>query len=257
MMDMELLPWNSFFDSDERVAPAVKESTLRHINAFREIEWPNMKRELMKSSNWEVPDNLEPHWVESGRAIFWQKLVIRQPATHKNDEGVEYRVLEDVDYGWHPTSGLPVGNASQLQQYLEKGLRFRPPSGVDVEIVKSAVPSEAFEMILSEQEEEERPAEKYECRRHGYDPKVFYTWKTYIKHCDRFREEAEYQVPDYVMEMVADSKYYCFQHNKSFPTYRAAVQHVKDAQRQPGALKHAPATAMEVARFLKTDGQGG
>jgi len=111
-------------------------------------------------------------------------------------------------------------------------------------------------MVMSEQEEEQ-PVERYECHRHGFKTRSFYNWKTYIKHCDHFREETEYQLPDYVMERVADSKYYCFQHNSSFSTYRSAVHHVKDAQRRPGATKHAPATALEVARFLKTDGQGG
>ena len=256
MIDLELLPWHLFLDQESDKSGTSKASAFRHIEVFREIEWPNMKRELMKTYNREMPSDLEPHWVEPGRAVFWRRMISRNAVRYTDESGRERSKLEDVDNGWHPTSGMSVGNASQLNQYLEKGFRLRPPSGVDVEIMKSAVPSGAFEMVMSEQEEDQ-PVEKYECHRHGFKNRSFYNWKTYIKHCGRFREETEYEVPDYVMDRVAESKYYCFQHNKSFPTYRAAVQHVKDAQRQPGALKHAPATAMEVARFLKTDGQGG
>ena len=256
MIDLELLPWHLFLDQESDKSGTSKESVFRHIDAFREIEWPNMKRELIKTYNREMPSDLEPHWVEPGRAVFWRRTVSRNTVRYTDENGRERSKLEDVDSGWYPTSGLSVGNASQLNQYLEKGFRLRPPSGVDVEIVKSAVPSGAFEMVMSEQEEEQ-PAERYECHRHGFKTRSFYNWKTYIKHCDHFREEAEYQIPDYVMERVADSTYYCFQHNKSFPTYRSAVHHVKDAQGRPGAPKHAPATAMEVARFTKTEGQGG
>ena len=50
------LPWDSFLD-----AFADGPDARRMVEGFREIEWPNIKRELgSEAFQWQIPDGLEP-----------------------------------------------------------------------------------------------------------------------------------------------------------------------------------------------------
>lgn len=214
------LPWDSFLD-----AFADGPDARRMVEGFREIEWPNIKRELgSEAFQWQIPDGLEPHWVSPGKAVYWQAQVVKEPVEVTSDDGSQHRELQDVDHGWAPTSGLPANNASVISRYLEKGLRLRPPA-VDVEPLRSTVPAEVLQGVLEEPTPVEEP--QFFCRRHGYKRKGFKTWKTYVIHCNTYKEDFEYSPPEEVMERAKTFPYFCFVHNKGFTDPRHAGRHAK------------------------------
>ena len=101
---LQVDPWDYFLNDD---SPARE-----HVEMFREIYWPHIRRELRTELGYELGEGQEPHWVEAGRAVFYHQTSVR-------DYG---RV---TDYGFGPTNPLPVGNAVQLHNYLKKGFRLR------------------------------------------------------------------------------------------------------------------------------------
>lgn len=234
------LPWDYFLKQEvnSQTYSGLREELLRkHINVFREVEWPNIKRQLGQEFNWVVPDSLEPHWVASGRAILWQEQVRRVRVNKVDGEGHPYRVIEEQSQGWTPlASGVACNNAGTIASYLKNGLRFRPPvKGVDV-AMQSAVPSPAPQMI---------PSAKWECNRHN-GHKVFNTWRGYVHHCINFRETVEGQPPQAVLERMTQSKYFCGLHMKGFASAKAAKHHYTTEMRRPGRSLHPSLTDMEV-----------
>jgi len=233
------LKWDAFVEREvakQTANPVLQAEALErakeHIEGFRRIDWPNIKRQLYSEPfMWDVQEGLEPHWVAPGRAVFWQLQTTQKIVQKTFEDGRVRSVKEDVPTGWEPTSsGLPAGSASQISQYLDKGLRLRPPEeGVDVESLKSAIPSGSFQV----EAEEEKPSVEYVCARHGFKRYTSATWKNYIRHCAQFNEVPELDAPQEVQEKVADYKYYCYIHNRGYMSQKMATRHIRTEMRKP------------------------
>jgi hypothetical protein len=221
------IPWDAFIRSGaERTASAEQRESwvagaTAHIAGFRKVEWPNIVHALRASHKIVIPDGLEPHWTEAGRAVFWQEQTVRRGVTRSDKSGT-WRELEEVTLGWKPTNPLPANNAGQIAHYLGKGMRLRPPeNGVDVEILNdvSAPPSES------------QPVQDpvvYICGRHLERGRMaFATWKAYVQHTVRYGEVPDQEPPPDVLQRRATSAFYCDVHDVTFKTERHAGMHIK------------------------------
>lgn len=254
------LPWDYFLERglepNPRLTAEQRQRRLdglrRLVEGFRRTEWPNIRREVGQYKvqaptgeyiYWDIPEEMEPHWVEPGKAVYWQETVVRRGVTKTDEEGHAYRELEETSAGWGPTNPLPADNASQIARYLAKGLRLRPPSnGLGVEALSAAVLSDP------PQDNAEDTPPLYYCRRHGYDTKGFRTWKAYLQHCTRYQESLEHETPPEVVEFARQFRYYCGMHNKGFNSDRGAILHIRTEQRRPRGSIHLSLDQMEVKR---------
>ena len=238
------LPWDSFLKKLMDSTPGQGEPLLQHIDAFRRVEWPNMRRELRTEFLWELPDDLEPHWVDSGRAILWQQEGLRVPVPKKDKDGKTYRVMEDQVGDWKPTtSGFRVDTASRLAAHLSKGLRLRPPEdGVDVEMLMASMPSDAPASAKVVEN-------KYFCDRHGLKRKGFAIWQTYAEHCHHNMEIREYDTPPALIKEMMKHEWRCFYCLKSFGSRKAAMHHAKQERKRGGRSQHPTVELMEAARY--------
>lgn len=220
------VPWDSKLR--ESVAPAQLASVSLHLDSFRRFEWKQIVREL-RGHGWHVPDGLEPCWVGPGRAVLWQRQLVRV-------RGVE------EDRGFAPTSGLPVGNARQLAYWLEKGLLLRPPLPEGVEESPTGVEA------APSPEAPEVPTVEYLCGRHEQGELRFKTWKAYMRHTVRHGEVPEGEPPAEVMERRAASLFYCDVHDTPILNEKAAKFHIQLVhQRQ----KSFPSVTLEMLRTGK------
>lgn len=219
------LPWDYFLNKQPDA-----EMRRPHVEAFRRVDWPAIKRELanegFQGEFYEIPDGLEPHWVEPGKAVLWQeqrRSTIEVAVDEKgqpilNRHGLPIRERKEESVGWTATSPLPVGNANQFAYYIRKGMRLRPPmEGAAPEIVKE---SEA------QAEKEEPPVALFVCNRHGYDFKAFKTWKGYIRHCATAQEVPVLEPPEVVLKRARKYPLYCYIHNIGFRSERLAKRHI-------------------------------
>jgi len=228
------LVWDTFLAKDAREKP--------HVDAFRAADWPDIRRQFNQDASHQmhIPDNLEPHWVMPGKAVLWQEQLIREP---QQVDGVR-RVVE-VSRGWTATSPMPIGNHIQLAYYLRKGLRLRPPEhGVDVELLQSAIPPEAFQAT---QADEPKPP-MYTCERHGMKTKGFPSWKAYIRHCVFYKEDIENMPPDSIRKRAVKFQWFCFLHNVGFRTKRHVMQHIRAELSKAGRARHFSLEQMEVKK---------
>ena len=249
------LPWDAFVDreidklsSDGERRLDMAKSTRQHLDAWRELDWPNIKIELRKPPyQWEIPDDLEPHWIAPGKAVWWQKQTVRTRVEKTGDNGRTYRILEDVEHGWQPTNaGLPTNNPSQIAAYLEKGLRLRPPlDGVDDETLRSSVPSEALQAAYAVELEPEEQVE-YVDQRIGYKKRTFHSWKSYVRFCSANKLPLEHSVPAEVMEKAQGYRWYCFQCDVGFNNQRHAERHYQVERRRPTASSHETVAQMRM-----------
>ena len=99
-----------------------------HVERYREMQWPHMQKELRSDLGYMLGVGQEPHWVESGRAVLFHRVII-------SDYGRE------KDFGWQATHPLPVGNAIQLLNYLRKGFRLRASVDPLVDVEMSETPN--------------------------------------------------------------------------------------------------------------------
>ena len=234
-----VLGWDSFLEDGQ---------PRDHIEAFREVQWPNIRRELAQPPyEGSLPDGLEPHWVAPGTAIYWHRLIVLERMPRKDSDG---NILEDkygnvlferapVDHGWQPTGRLPADNGGQIAHYLGKDFLLRPPDGVDVEVPEVAPPVEVVK----------EPQREYVCNRHGADRFSFTTWRGYARHCDHSFELAEEEPPASVLEERVRHQWFCTLHNTSFKTKRTAEQHVRGyglARLGRPARPHVPLEELEV-----------
>ena len=235
------LNWDAFLEAEverNKVPLHVKDAFLRQRNSgirrFREVEWPQIRHQLAKDKGISLSDELEPHWTEAGRAVYWQHEIVSQiHQTGLSPLGTPIRALEEVDYGWKPTSPLPANSASIIADFLRNGLRLRPPTEVvQNEAVKAAVAADGSQRVETVAE-----PRQFECLRHG-DVRRFVSWKTYLQHCAYNKEAPEEKAPDAVLEMAKKFTYFCFLHNKGFMFKRTAVHHLKNELRKPGRAVH-------------------
>jgi hypothetical protein len=248
------LPWDSFLEKELNELPEAYAISLRtHINAFRKSEWPQIKLKLRQTfvrgeggalHAWEIPDGMEPHWVSPGRAILWQRQIVRERRERATEEGGRERYLEEVDKGWMPTAPVLINDASIFASVLQRGLRMRPPyDGVDAETLRLATPSEG--LVESESE----PVPKYICAGGAAHPDEmkFPSWKAYIKHTSHRKEAPDMeQCPESILKRAQQYQWYCFIHNVGYSNERHAQRHIKDELRKAGRSVHPTIQQMEV-----------
>jgi hypothetical protein len=188
------------------------------VEHYRVYDWQDTLRHVREEHPKQYPllEGHEPQWVTPGSAILWQqpKLLART----ENSEGV--RVLEkQLDDEWVPVGPVPVTTPSQIAQYLENGLRLRPPG-----VIPQSV-DEAVETALSA---EESAVPSFVCRRHLAKGDMAYpSWKGYIQHCRQYNELAEPPFPDEVVARQRQYRWYCVTHNRGFDNEQDAKQHIR------------------------------
>ena len=233
-----VLPWDYFFHGEEAKGMS------NHMDTFRRTIWPQIRRDLLEERTvkdgeavvWRVPDGLEPHWIEPGKAMLWHQQTVREIV----GTGQERKWEETASDEWSPTP-VPIGNASQLAHYLKKGFRLRPPSdGVDA-MYESAGPPE----VQASPEPEEA---KFWCRRHSKGAVGFPAWKPYISHCRMNNEPPDETPPDEIVEKASQFVFYCMVHDYGTNNKRLADQHRKDEQRRPSRRTHIPTEEMRIRK---------
>jgi hypothetical protein len=239
------MPWDYYLGSDAvsqgyetPEQRAVYDRHIRdHVEAFRRQEWKQIAAQLKADHGWELVNGTEPLWIAPGRAIMWQQQIISVGVTKRDPDDRIYRVLEEEDHGWAPTSGLPLANAAQLAAYLEKGLRLRPPQdGVDVEVLKllALPPQDSSEA----EDSDELPPPAYTCSRHPQGDIPFTTWKGYLRHCRERNEIPEGSPPLGDLAKITEYNYYCPVHGAGFTNKKLAQRHIRTEISRPTVRQH-------------------
>lgn len=245
------LPWDAFLQREaerQGVPPERRELFLRdlrrHVDAFRQVEWPNILRSLGRDFRWEVPDGLEPHWVAPGKAIYWHRTTVRRVEEIVKD-GHPTRRMVEVELGWQPTAPLPANNSSQIDHYTRKGFRLRPPSeGVEAALKSAALSVEA-------QPEPEVRTNRFFCDRHHQGIFGFRTWAQYLQHCAHYREPPLETPPAEELERAKGYPYYCFVHGLGFMNEQLAEQHRRIEERRLGKVGHPSVDKMRTLETTK------
>jgi hypothetical protein len=211
--------WDYYLDDD---SPARE-----HVEMFREVEWVYMQKELRHDLNYELGVGQEPHWVEPGRAILYHNVSVSEYGRETN-------------YGWTATNPLPIGNAIQLRNYLQKGFRLR--ASVEPQVnVESSETAEYTEGDLYENAPYVVPGKKA--------PRKFITWDAYRSYCDTRGISLRYDPPQEILDKMKEYEFYCLVHDHGFNSKRAAKNHrayyVAPPPRGRGQ-KHATLEQMEV-----------
>lgn len=216
----DALTWDSFLTweadrlksvSDERKR-SFQVALTENVQAFRRINWNGIKRGL--EQDYKLSPRVEPHWTGPGTALYWQQPIIRERVVGEDNS----LTIKEVKQDWQVTGPFPADNPSQINHYLAKGFRLRPPEfGVDVEPFESAVPPEVIQ--------EKQPA--FQCKRHIDGLRNFASWKGYAHHCDRFRELPDQKPPPDVQRMVRRATFACPVHWSIHPSRKAAAHHLK------------------------------
>jgi hypothetical protein len=211
--------WDYYLDDD---SPARE-----HVEMFREVEWVYMQKELRHDLDYELGVGQEPHWVEPGRAILYHNVSVSEYGRETN-------------YGWTATNPLPIGNAIQLRNYLQKGFRLR--ASVEPQVnVESSETAEYTEGDLYENAPYVVPGKKA--------PRKFITWDAYRSYCDTRGISLRYDPPQEIVDKMKQYQLYCLVHDHGFNSKRAAANHrayyVAPPPRGRGQ-KHATLEQMEV-----------
>ena len=187
--------WDFYLDDD---SPARE-----HVERYREMEWPHMRKELRHDLGYMLGVGQEPHWVESGRSVLFHRVII-------SDYGRE------TDHGWQATNPLPTGNAIQLLNYLRKGFRLRASVDplVDVETSETAEFAEGDDYTNAPYVVPGKKADR-----------KFINWDAYRMYCQTRGVPLKYEPPKEVMERMKQFKYFCLVHDHGFDFKRAAQNH--------------------------------
>lgn len=184
--------WDYYLDDD---SPARE-----HVEMFREVEWVYMQKELRHDLNYELGVGQEPHWVEPGRAILYHNVSVSEYGRETN-------------YGWTATNPLPIGNAIQLRNYLQKGFRLR--ASVEPQVnVESSETAEYTEGDLYANAPYVVPGKKA--------PRKFITWDAYRSYCDTRGISLRYDPPQEILGKMKEYEFYCLVHDHGFNSKRAA-----------------------------------
>jgi len=234
------LAWDMFLEDKKR---------LDHIERFQETEWKQIRREARDNFALELSEDVLPHWVDSGKAVYWQHYFLTERVEEKVD-GVKQMVPKEVDKGWHPTGPLPANNASQIAHYLHKGFRLRPPTdavvAVDVEVLEDAVPTEGE----PEHEQGHDGEGDFACSVAHYGRPFrgthrFKTWAGYVQHCDQFKVPVQESPPVEVVARRTTFKWFCILHDVGWDALKGVSRHVNGYLRR--GKSHVPVEKMKVA----------
>ena len=187
--------WDYYLDDD---SPARE-----HVEMFREVEWVYMQKELRHDLDYELGVGQEPHWVEPGRAILYHNVSVSEYGRETN-------------YGWTATNPLPIGNAIQLRNYLQKGFRLRASGETQVN-VESSETAEYTEGDLYENAPYVVPGKKA--------PRKFITWDAYRSYCETRGISLRYDPPQEILGKMKEYEFYCLVHDHGFNSKRAAKNH--------------------------------
>ena len=218
---IQIDPWDYFLDED---SPAQG-----HVEMFREVYWPHIRRELRTELGYELGEGQEPHWVESGRAVLYHQTLV-----------TNYGRVTDNGFG--PTNPLPVGNAVQLHNYLKKGFRLRANVEplADVESSETADSAEGDAWAWAN-----APYVVPTAR----NDRKFISWDAYRMYCQNRGVPLAYEPPQEVLDRMKDWMYFCLVHDHGFKAKRDALQHrayyIADPPRGRGQ-RHATLDEMEV-----------
>lgn len=246
------LAWDAFLQREATKPGGTKVDIRRdQIDGFRRVDWPNIRRQLATDFHWELPQGLEPNWVEPGRAVLWQEHILRKPVLKHRDDGTTYRVMEDHYTGeWHPTSsGLPLGNASQIAHWLDKGFRLRPPvDGVDAKTYESSGLSDALQAGSPEAED---TRQRWACSRHRNS---YVLWKMYMEHCLIHMETPEHDVPEAERQRMSAFPFWCVMCWRGFKNNSGATRHRKTPRHKRAELKVHQITVEDMRVRLPDEG---
>ena len=249
-----LLRWDYFLD-EMGLTPGGGEAARTMIAAWRLSEWPTIKRDLARQFRWEIPDDLDPHWVAPGRAVYWCHEITSRPVpvlVGGEPETIDgqltgRREWKDFDNGWNPTKGLPANNPTQIAHYLDKGFRLRPPQeGVEMETLKES--AEASDDLQGDTSDT-RPT--YACYKHAKGKLVWRTWKAYIQHCLSKKEAPEYDLPPEVAERAKKFPFYCAIHDRGFTHPAHAGRHLAAELKKAGKAVHPSMDDMRIQTAVK------
>ena len=238
--DAVRLPWDYFLQK-----LPTKEAVTPQVEGYRSREWKNIRQSLLQNWRWEIPNDLEPHWVGPGTAVYWQEQRVRAWRFVSNETGEEIsNTADNQDIGhrkqvwigenkWEATGPLPA-HAGGLAHYLNKGLRLRPPQeGVAAEILRESAD------LLEASSENVVPKVMFFCFRHEDRGKIgFSNWGAYLKHCSHYQERATETPPTEVLERAATFTWYCPLHDIGWNKAKSVGQHYKNERRRPGGTYH-------------------
>jgi hypothetical protein len=213
--------WDYYLDDD---SPARE-----HVEMFREVEWVYMQKELRHDLDYELGVGQEPHWVEPGRAILYHNVSVSEYGRETN-------------YGWKATNPLPIGNAIQLRNYLQKGFRLRAnvDALVNVELSETA---DSAEGDPYEDTPYVIPTAKGQ--------RKFINWDAYRNYCMHRGIAPTLEPPKEILDKMAKSEYYCLLHDHVFKSERAAKQHYSYYVARPPrgrGMRHATVEQMKVVK---------
>ena len=236
--DTVQLPWDYFLQKYART-----ENAVAMVNGYRLAEWKNTKRGLLQQYRWAIPEGLEPHWVEPGKAVYWQEQHVRVVRFVSNETEEEIpHTADNIDKGhniqvwdgngeWKPTGPLPA-HAGGIAGYLKKGFRLRPPQeGVAAEILRESAD-------LLEAASEEPKKGQFICYRHDKGKVGFDNWGAYVKHCQHYQETLLEAPPQDVLQRAATFGWYCPLHDVGWNKQKPVLQHYKSERKKPGGHYH-------------------
>ena len=218
---IDIDPWDHFIDG----------LASEHIDKHRAWEWPKIVADLRHDHNYAIGEGQEPHWVRPGHAVLYHMEYTSQ-----------YGKKEEV--GYRPTNALPIGNATQLLNYLKKGFRLRANVDplVNVELSETADSTEGHKY--------DDAIYEAEGRRPGTKAK-FISWDAYRNYCLQKNIKPQYEPPKQILDKMKKYDWYCLLHDHGFKSERAVKQHytyyVRPKPQGAGKL-HATVEQMKVKK---------
>ena len=216
---IDIDPWDHFIDG----------LASEHIDKHRAWEWPKIVADLRHDHNYAIGEGQEPHWVRPGHAVLYHMEYTSQ-----------YGKKEEV--GYRPTNALPIGNATQLLNYLKKGFRLRAnvDALVNVELSETA---DSAEGDPYEDTPYVIPTAKGQ--------RKFINWDAYRNYCMHRGVAPTLEPPKEILDKMANSEYYCLLHDHVFKSERAAKQHYSYYVARPPrgrGMRHATVEQMKVVK---------
>ena len=213
---MTLTSWEQAVEQHHAKSARSRPETINnirvHIEAFRDKEWHNIRREVVNEHGIDaelVRD--EPLWTEPGRAVYYHEV------KRSNFEDIEGEVdrrgnprqhLVEHSVGWELTNPVSA-YAPDIAHYLKKGFRLRHPDTV-AEVSVEETPEEPASPDGSPKPEE------FFCATHNFRTESFRHWR---QHC-LYKKESVGPPPK-----GETHKHWCDQHGVGYKSEKAWKKH--------------------------------